>query len=723
MTTTRRDFLKTMGSLSLAFYVPVNVKAATASTGAALSPTPGAAFEPNALLRIDGDGAITVWATRTEIGQGVRTSMAMAIAEELEADWSRVKVLQASTAPKFGDLGITGGSQTTRSTTEAMRKVGAQAREMLLQAAADTWGVPKAECQARSSRVQHAASGRSLAYGELASRAASLTPPADPPLKAPKDFRMFGKDVPRLDGPDLVTGRAQFATDLHLPGMLVASIERCPVFGGSVKSFDARDALKVTGVKQVLQVSSGVAVFAEDTWAAFAGRQKLKIQWDEGPAAKLDSAAIRKQFEARLAAPGKVVRQEGDAGQALAKAARRIKATYDAPFLAHATLEPMVAVADVRPDRCQIWAPTQAPGLAMPAIEKLTGLKADRIEIQVTLAGGGFGRRAMADFLLDAVECSKAVGAPVKVQWTRPDDFQHDGYRPATLHELEGAVDDQGHPLAWRHRFVGPSIAAANHFPWPPEATELAGAADLAYDIPNLHVEWGQSDTSVPVWFWRAVPASFNPFVTECFLDELAHAAGKDPLDFRLDHLPKTPRKLGRDTFDPARYRAVLELAAAKAEWRTRKLPKGWGRGIAAHAYLDCGTYVAQVAEVEVKAGGAIRVHRVVCAVDCGLVLNPRNVKAQMEGGIAYGLSAALYGDIAVKDGRVTAANFLDQPILLLPVMPKVDVHVVASDLPPGGVGEPGLPPLAPAVANAVFAASGKRLRSLPLLPPALRRA
>jgi CO/xanthine dehydrogenase Mo-binding subunit len=717
MTTTRRDFLKTLGSLSLAFYLPLDAKPAAKALA------PAAAFEPNALLRIDGDGGITIWATRTEIGQGVRTSMAMAIAEELEADWSRVKVQQASTAPKFGDLGVTGGSQTTRTTTEALRKVGAQAREMLLQAAADTWGVPQAECVARSGHIQHPSTSRSLGYGELVASAARLMPPKDPPLKAPRDFRILGTNARRLDGPDLVTGRALFATDLHVPGMLVASIERSPVFGGKVKSFDAKEALKVPGVKKVLQVSSGVAVFGEDTWSAFSGRQRLKVQWEDGPAAKVDSASIRKQFEARLATPGKVVRKEGDIGQAFAMAGKRIKATYDAPFLAHATMEPMVAVADVRSDRCMIWAPTQAPGMALPFIEKLTGLKADQIEIQVTLAGGGFGRRAMADFMLDAVECSKAVGAPVKVQWTRPDDFQHDGYRPATLHELEGALDGQGQPLAWSHRFVGPSIAESNHFPWPPEAAELSGASDLAYDIPNLQVEWGQSDTPVPVWFWRAVPASFNPFVTECFLDELAHAAGKDPLDFRLEHLPKAPRQLGRDTFDPARYRTVLELAAAKSEWRTRKLSKGWGRGIAAHAYLDCGTYVAQVAEVEAKANGSFRVHRVVCAVDCGMVLNPSNVKAQMEGGIAFGLSAALYGEITVKDGRVTNTSFLDQPLLLLPAMPKVEVHFVPSELPPGGVGEPGLPPLAPAVGNAVFAATGKRLRSLPLLPPPLRRA
>jgi isoquinoline 1-oxidoreductase beta subunit len=713
----RRDFLKTMGSLSLAFYLPWDAKAAPPAGPAAMG------LEPSGMLRIDGDGTITIWATRTEIGQGVRTSMAMAIAEELEADWSRVKVLQASTAPKFGDLGVTGGSQTTLATTEALRKVGGQARELLLQAAADIWGVPKAECQAGSGQVHHLSSGRKVGYGDLVGRAARLPLPTVPPLTAAKNFRILGKDIPRVDGPDIVTGRAQFATDLHLPGMLVASIERCPVFGGKVKSFDGSAALKVPGVKKVLQVSNGVAVMAEDTWAAFAGRRALKVQWDEGPAAKVDSASIRRQFGAQLGTQGKVVRKDGDGASALGSASKRIKATYEAPFLAHATMEPMVAVADVQPGRCLVWAPTQAPGMALPFVEKITGLKADQIEIQVTLAGGGFGRRAMSDFIVDAVECSKAAGVPVKAQWTRPDDYQHDGYRPATLHALEAGLDDKGHPLAWSHRFVGPSIAASNHFPWPPEAAELAGASDLAYDIPNLEVAWGQSDTPVPVWFWRAVPASFNPFVTECFLDELAHAAGRDPLDFRLEHLPKGERKFGHHTFDPARYRAVLELAAAKSEWRTRALPKGMGRGIAAHAYLDCGTYVAQVAEVEAGSDGSIRVRRVVCAVDCGLVLNPRNVRAQMEGGIAYGLSAALYGEITLKDGRVTAAGFKDQPMIMLPTMPKVEVHFVPSDLPPGGVGEPGLPPLAPAVGNAVFAATGRRLRSLPLLPPALRKA
>jgi isoquinoline 1-oxidoreductase beta subunit len=380
-------------------------------------------------------------------------------------------------------------------------------------------------------------------------------------------------------------------------------------------------------------------------------------------------------------------------------------------------MEPMVCVADVRSDRCELWAPSQGAGWHMGTLAKLTGLKPEQIEVHMPLLGGGFGRRAMADFMIDAVECSKAAGAPVKVQWTRQDDTKHDGYRPATLHHLEASLGAKGLPRAWNHRFAGPSIAAANHFPWPAEATELAGAQDLAYGIPNLRVEWAQSDTPVPLWFWRAVPASFNPFVTESFLDELAHAAGQDPVDYRLKLLGGGKQKFGSAELDRARLAKVIALAAEKADWRTKTFAKGHGHGIAAHPYIECGTYVAQVAEVEVRPDGSIRVHRVVCAVDCGLVLNPLNVRAQMEGAVVYGLSAALQGEITVDKGRVVQNSYKDYPVLRISEMPVVEVHLVESDLPPGGVGEPGLPPIAPAVANAVFNATGKRLRSLPLLP------
>lgn len=708
MSTTRREFLQTTGCLALAFHVPMSIKA--------MGPAPaaGGSFEPNAFLKIDDQGRITVWATRSDMGQGVRTSMAMVVAEELEADWTKVSVQQADTSPKFGDLGVTGGSQSTRQTTQAYRKVGAQAREMLLQAAADTWGVPKAECRAEKGEVIHGT--KRLGYGALVAKAATLKPPAEPPLKKAKDFKVLGRDALRLDGPDIVTGRAQYGTDVKVPGMLVAAIARCPVFGGKVKSFDATESLKVPGVKQVFEMSRGVAVLATDTWAAFTGREFLKITWDEGPSAATDDASIRVQFEARLKTPGKVVRDEGKAAEALPKAAKRLSATYACPFLAHATMEPMVAVASVKADRCELWAPTQAPGWVTKELAALAGVKPEQVLVHIPLLGGGFGRRALSDFMFEAVECSKKAGVPVKVQWSREDDTRHDGYRPATLHQIEGGLDAEGKAIAWQHRFAGPSIAAANKFPWPPEATELSGAADLAYAIPNLRVEWAQSDTPVPLWFWRAVPASFNPFVTECFLDELAHAAGKDPLAFRLAHMHTAPHKVGQDEVDPKRLAAVLKLAAQKAGWG-RALPKGRGMGIAAHPYLECGTYVAEVAEVEVDAKGEVKVHRVVAAVDCGLVLNPLNARAQIEGGIVYGLSAALFGEINLEKGRVKQQSFKDYPVARMAHMPQVEVHFVESDLPPGGLGEPGLPPLAPAVANAVFAATGKRVRSLPLLP------
>lgn len=716
----RRDFLQQAGTLALAFHLPLDLRGFAAKAAA---PAAGTALAPNALLEVAADGTVTVWATRSEMGQGVRTSMAQAVAEELGADWSRVRVQQASTAPRFGDLGVTGGSQTTRTTFEASRKVGAAAREMLVAAAAARWGVPPAECVAADGFVKHPGSKRKAAFGTLVEAASRLPVPKEPSLRK---LTGPGPSRRRLDGPDLVAGKGRFGIDVKLPGMLVASIERCPVFGGKVKSFDAAAALKVPGVKQVFEVASGVAVLAEHTWAAFAGREALKVVWDEGPAAGFRSADLPAQFAKRLETPGKTVRKEGKGAEGLKAAAKRVEAEYAFPFLAHATMEPMGATADVRADRCEIHAPSQAPGWAMQGILALTGLKPEQVEVHVTLLGGGFGRRAMADFMLDAVECSKKAGAPVKVQWTREDDLRHDWYRPATLHRLEGGLDGKGGLAAWSHRFAGPSIAASLKMPWPPEGAELAGAADLPYAIPDLEVSWAQSDVPVPLGFWRAVPASFNPFATECFFDELAHAAGKDPLEWRLELLKgEGKRKVGQEEVDLARLRGVLESVKKLSRWGEKKFPKGRGHGVAAHAYLDCGTYAAQVAEVEVKPDGTVKVLKVYCAVDCGHVLNPGNVKAQMEGGILFGLGAALHGRITVEQGRVKEGTFGEYRLLRLPEAPAIEVVLVQHPgyVPPGGVGEPGLPPLAPAVGNAIFHATGKRVRSLPLTPEAVRRA
>lgn len=707
---TRRDFVKHATCLSLAFTLPMEPRTRFGMTEPL---APEGSFEPSAFLRIDGNGMVTIWANKSDMGQGIRTSMAMTVAEELGADWSKVRLQQASTAPKFGDLGITGGSQSTRSTFKPYRIVGATAREMLISAAANKWKVDRAGCKAEKGYITHGS--KRIAFGKLVAAASKLEAPKNPPLKDPKDFRILGTEVKRLDGPDIVTGRAQYGSDIKLPGMLIASIERCPVFGGAVKSVDDAAAKAVPGVKHVLKISSGVAVLADTTWAALKGREALKIEWDEGPSAGASTDGIRKNFEERLKTPGKIVRKEGQGAAGLSKT-QQITARYDCPFLAHATMEPMVGAADVKAGRCDIFAPTQGPGWSLAAVQQITGLKPDQIEVHIPLLGGGFGRRAMPDFILEAVQCSKAAGVPVKVQFSRQDDTKHDFYRPGTLHDLSASLAEGGTVNAWHHRFTGPSIAASVKLPWPPEATELSGAADLAYDIPNLQVEWAQCDTPFPLGFWRAVPASFNPFVTECFLDELAHHAGKDPLDFRLGLLKKDgKRKVGQDEVDPKRLRRVLEVAAEKAGWKTRKLPKGWGRGIAAHPYLECGTYVAQVAEVEVLKDGGVKVHRVVCAVDCGMALNPLNIRAQMEGGIVFGLSAALRGEITLEKGRVVQESYADYRVLYIEDAPKVEVHIIKSTLPPGGVGEPGLPPIAPAVGNAIFAATGKRLRSLPM--------
>ncbi len=719
---TRRDFVKTT-CLSLALTLPLEPKLRFGQPEPVEPEKSGDGFAPSAFLRIDGDGTITIWANKSEMGQGIRTSMAMAVAEELGADWSKVKVQQASTAAKFGDLGITGGSQSTRSTFQPYRMVGATAREMLISAAAAKWQVDRATCQAEQGFIVHGANR--LPFGELVEAASKLEPPKNPPLKATKDFRIIGTDVKRLDGPDIVNGRAQFGSDLKLPGMLIASVERSPVFGGKLKSVHDAAAKAVPGVKRVITISSGVAVLADSTWAALKGREALKLQWDEGAHASASTLEIGKGFETRLKTAGKVVRKEGQGAAAMGKNA--IHARYDCPFLAHATMEPMVGMADVKPDRCDIYAPSQGPAWSMAAIQAITGLKAEQIEVHIPLLGGGFGRRAMPDFIVEAVECSKAAGVPVKVQYSREDDIQHDYYRPGSLHELSASLDAKGLPQAWQHRFTGPSIAASLKMPWPPEAAELSGASDLAYEIPNLEVEWVQSDTPFPLGFWRAVPASFNPFVTESFLDELAHKAGKDPLAFRVALLQKDEkRKVGGEKLDPARLRHVLELAAEKAGWKAWHLAKraqGFGLGIAAHAYLDCGTYVAEVAEVEVKTDGSVKVHRVVCAVDCGMAINPLNIRAQMESGVIFGLTAALHGEITLEKGRVVQSGFADYPMLRLADSPKIEVHIVKSDLPPGGVGEPGLPPIAPAVANAIFSATGKRIRSLPMTAEKILKA
>jgi isoquinoline 1-oxidoreductase beta subunit len=674
-------------------------------------------FAPNAWIRIDGDGIVTIINSQSELGQGTLTSMAMIIADELDADWSKVRVEQSGADPVFGNPNfggqqLTAGSQSIRGLMPTWRRAGAAAREMLVTAAAREWGVPAGELRTDGGVVHHDGSGRRLTYGELADKAGQLPVPQTPRLKTPDQFTLIGKKkMPRLDTPDKVTGRAVFGIDVTVPGMLVASVARCPVFGGTVASVDASRALAVAGVRRVVQIGAGVAVVADSYRAARLGRNALAVTWNEGPNAKLSSAEITRTFAALAQQPGPVARREGDAGKALGEASRVVDAVYEVPFLAHATMEPQNCTAHVRPDGCEVWAPTQNQSGSQQAAMRVTGLPREKVRVHTTFVGGGFGRRGETDYVTEAVEVSKAVGAPVKVIWTREDDIQHDFYRPRTYNVLRAALDAQGTPTAWLHRIVGPGIMLQRGWVKPGEIdrTMTEGAANMPYDVPNLQVEYTNKDLGIPVGFWRSVGASQNAFIVESFVDELAAMAGKDPYEYRR-------ALLGRSL----RHKGVLELAAQKAGWGTA-LPPGRHRGIA--VAFSYGSWAAQVAEVSVAPDGTVRVHRVVCAIDCGLAVNPDQIEAQMQGGIVWGLTAALRGEITIADGRVQQSNFHDYPMLRIDEMPVVEVHIMPSDAPPGGVGEPAVPPIAPAVCNAIFAATKKRVRRLPIRADELRQA
>lgn len=693
--TTRRSFLATGAvattGLVIGFTWPMDRHAAASST-----------FEPNAWLRVDPGGRVTVTVARSEMGQGVQTSLPMLVAEELGVDWKDVRFEQAIPKPAYGDMS-TGGSRSIVTSWDPLRKAGAQAREMLIAAAAATWGVDRASCRAEGGAVLHPPSGRRLAYGELVEAAASLPEPEDPPLTDPKDWKIIGTRVPRLDTAAKVDGSAVFGLDVRVPGMLTAVVARSPVFGGRVASFDPAPARAVPGVKHVEQIASGIAVVADNLWAAWKGRDALKITWNEGALAELESAAIRAQWADLAAKPGAIGELRGDGAKGLAGAARSIEAIYEVPYLAHATMEPMNATAHVTAGRCEVWVPTQSATGAQERAAALTGLDPERVIVHTTYLGGGFGRRAEQDFLAEAIEISKAVGAPVQVVWSREDDMRHDFYRPATYNVLRAGFDAGGHLLAWTHHIVGPAIlgrVAPAAIRDGIDGTSLEGAWHLPYAIENLEVAYTLHDPGIPVGWWRSVGSSQNAFVTECFLDEVAAAAGRDPLDLRRELLAAAPR-----------HRAVLDLAAEKAGWGVSP-GSGRGKGLAVHESF--GSIVAVCAEVAV-AQGAVRVERVVCAVDCGTVVNPDTVEAQMESGILFGLSAALKQEITIEKGRVVQSNFDDYPMLALDEAPAIAVHLAPSGAELGGIGEPGVPPAAPALVNAVFAATGKRVRRLPI--------
>jgi len=712
----RRTFLKTGALVGGGLILGIHLDLAGAEEGAGPGQEP---LAPNAFVRIAPDNTVTIVVNHSEMGQGVYTSLPMLINEELEADWGSIKVESAPVDPVYNHtafgMQMTGGSTSVWSEYDRLRKVGAAAREMLVSAAAAAWKVDRKNCRAGKGKVVHS-SGKSFTYGQLAEKAAALPVPEKVKLKDASSFKLIGKPTRRLDSAEKVNGAARFGLDVSLPGMLVAVVARPPVFGGEVKSVDAGKAKTVPGVKDVVQVPSGVAVLASDFWQAKAGRDALNIEWDEGPNAGLSTAGMKEQYAQMSKTPGKVAKKSGDVETGFASAAKTISAEYSVPYLAHATMEPLNCTVDLRPDSCEIWVGTQFQTVDRNAAARIAGLKPEQVKIHTMFLGGGFGRRAnpASDFVSEGVHVAKAAKAPVKVIWTREDDTKGGYYRPMWFDSISAGIDKSGSPVAWKHTIVGQSIVAGTPFEKVlmkdgVDKTSVEGAADLPYAIPNLLVDLHSPSIGVPVLWWRSVGHSHTAFVVESFLDELAHAAGKDPFEFRKRLLTMHPRHLG-----------VLTLAAEKAGWGN-PLPKGRGRGIAVHESF--GSYVAEVAEVSVSPKGELRVHKVTCAVDCGRFVNPKTITAQMESGIVFGLSAALHGAITIKNGRVEQSNFDDYPILRLNEMPNVEVHIVKSKEKPGGIGEPGVPPVAPAVANALFSAAGIRLRELPMRPETVLQA
>jgi isoquinoline 1-oxidoreductase subunit beta len=726
----RRAFLKssaaTGAALVIGFHLPSSAFAHTAEDQEKKPVNPF-----NAWVRITPNNQVTLILGKSEMGQGVMTSLPMILAEELCLDWKQVRIEQAPTNPAVYDHG-TGGSGSIAGSWEPLRQVGAAAREMLVTAAAQHWNVNRDTCKPQNGGILHGARKQFLTYGELVEDASKLPVPDlnTVPLKNSADFTIVGHDHNRFEALAKSTGAAKFGIDSRPAGMLYAVIARCPVFGGTAAKFDATKAKAAPGVRDVVAIepvttgafsAGGVAVLADNSWAAIQGRKALDITWNEGPHAAESSESLRQHFVENAAKPGKIVRNDGDADAALISASKKVDAVYELPFAAHACMEPMNCTVHIRPDGAEAWVPTQAPQWAQDIIAGVSKLPHESVVVHTTLMGGGFGRRYHADFVMEAAQVAKATGKPVMVLWTREDDMQHDFYRPASYHHMQGTVDARGHLAAWKHFQSSTSIAAV----WDkdgqekPEASEFATAAFIPYVTPNFRVEYALAKSGVPRAWWRSVEHSSSGFVVETFVDELAAAAGADPLAFRL-RLIGDDRKIPDFTnpkegkpLNTARLKGVLQLAAEKAAWGT-PLPKGVARGIA--GYYSFESYTAAVAEVSVK-NGQVVVHRMVYAVDCGRPINPNGIAAQVEGAAIYGLSAALHDAITIDRGRVQQSNFNDYQMPRINETPKIEVHVVQSKEEPTGIGEPGLPVIAPSVCNAVFAATGKRLRRLPIRP------
>lgn len=715
----RRTFIKAgalvVGGLVIAFTIPHAKR--FLMPGSAADVAPDAANDaaklpaPNAFLRIGTDNTITVMLAHSEMGQSIWTTLPMLIAEELDADWSKIKVEHASAAPEYGHtaygIQITGGSSTTWSEFDRYRQAGALTRALLISAAAEKLGVAADSIKTENGFV--ISGDKKISYGDLAEAAAKLETPKSVTLKEPKDWKIIGKATKRLDGPEKINGTAIFGQDIQFEGLMTAMVARCPVFGGKVKMFDASAAKKIKGVKNVVQVPTGVAVIADNYWAAKTGREALKVDWDLGENASLDSKALFAEYKKFAARTGLIAAKAGDNKTAMAKAEKFIEAEYALPYLAHSPMEPLNCAVKIEKDSCEIWTGTQMQGTDQAAAAKILGLKPEQVNIHTVFLGGGFGRRAnpAADFVSEAVQVAKAAGVPVKTVWSREDDVKGGYYRPMYLHKAKIALDANGMPSAWEHVAVGQSIMAGTPFEAFQikdgiDATSIEGTADSPYlkSIPNYQVSLHTVKSTVPVLWWRSVGHSHTAFVMESLIDELANLAKKDPLEYRRALLKDHPRHL-----------AALNLAAEKAEWG-KPLAKGVFRGIAVHESF--GSFVAQVAEVSVDKG-EVKVHRIISAIDCGLAVNPDSLKAQMESSVSFGLGAAMQSEITFKEGMVEQSNFHDYQVMRMGSMPKVEVYIVQSTEKMGGVGEPGLPPVAPAVTNAIFAATGKRIRTLPI--------
>jgi isoquinoline 1-oxidoreductase beta subunit len=673
-------------------------------------------FTPDGFIRIDKDGRVTIVVPQVEMGQGTFTSCPMLVAEELEVDLSQVQAEQAPPNEAlyrneiFG-FQATGGSTSIRAFYLPLRQAGATARQMLIAAAAATWNVDPDSCRAEKGRVIYVPTGQRLDYGALASRAAKMPVPKNVALKKPKDFKLVGTPAKRLDTPDKVNGKTVYSIDVRVPGMTVGTLAICPVFGGKLKSVDDSKALTVKDVLQVVRVSDAVAVIAAHMGAAKKGLAALAIEWDEGPNAKLTTADIVADMSKASEAEGVTVRHDGDVAKALAGAQQKLDAIYEVPFLAHTTMEPVNCTVHLRKDGCDIWVGTQVIGRAQAVAAELTGLPPEKVIVHNHMLGGGFGRRLEVDFIAKVVEIAKQVEGPVKLIWSREEDIQHDMYRPYFYDRIYAGLDASGTPVAWSHRICGSSIIAR----WAPPAFKdgydfdtVDGAKEMPYSIPNVRVEYVRHEPpGIPTSWWRSVGPSHNIFVVESFIDELAAAANKDPVDYRRVLLDKSPRAL-----------AVLNLAADKAGWG-KPLPARSGRGVSVQTVF--GTFTAQVAEVEVSKDGEVHVKRVTCAVDCGVAINPNTIEAQVQSAIVYGLSAALFDEITLKDGRVEQSNFDNYRAPHINEMPAIDVYIVKSNEPPGGMGEPGTSALVPAVFNAVYAVTGVRLRKPPITPDRLK--